>query len=303
MARRFSSSSFRSKVQQLQAKQRQAFNKLKQGLQNLERIERERVRKVNAAINNYNAAVRAHNSRVRANRQRLNSEIARLRATSAPQRITLRTSVVRLTESYSRLDATSQFRNLSNAENHFYDLSEREAANSVSLLNALEEDQVEPDAADDAADLQSTAITDEISSLSEDLDSRWRGALFSLNPKNPEAARHFCTSVREVFTGIIELSATDEEVEETMPNCQKVNTAQGVKVSRRSKMAYCLHTKGIVNDELEAFADENIQNVLDLFDELNGGTHGRSGALSLTALRGIKKRVEDSIQFLCQIAA
>lgn len=68
-------------------------------------------------------------------------------------------------------------------------------------------------------------------------------------------------------------------------------------------MAYCLRAKGIVNGDLEAFADQNIQNVLELFDELNGGTHGRSGALSLTALRGIKRRVQDSIQFLCQIAA
>lgn len=286
-------------MQQAQAKRRQAFNNLKQVV----RIERERVRKLNAAINNYNAAVRTHNNRVRANRQRLNSELNRLRAISAPQRVTYRTTVVHLAESYERMDANAQFRTLSNAENHLYDLAEGEALNSVSLLNALEEDQDQPEAENDATDLQSTAITDEISSLSEDLDRRWRGALFSLNPKNPEAARHFCTSVREVFTGIIELSATDEDVVAALENCQMVKTAQGEKVWRRSKMAYCLRAKGIVNDELEAFADENIKNVLALFDELNGGTHGHSGVLSLTTLRGIKKRVENSIQFLCQIAA
>ncbi|MGE0209509.1 MAG: hypothetical protein AB7D30_06010 [Lysobacteraceae bacterium] len=290
-------------MQQAQAKRRQAFNNLKQVVQKIERIERERVRKLNAAINNYNAAVRTHNNRVRANRQRLNSELNRLRAISAPQRVTYRTTVVHLAESYERMDANAQFRTLSNAENHLYDLAEGEALNSVSLLNALEEDQDQPEAENDATDLQSTAITDEISSLSEDLDRRWRGALFSLNPKNPEAARHFCTSVREVFTGIIELSATDEDVVAALENCQMVKTAQGEKVSRRSKMAYCLRAKGIVNDELEAFADENIKNVLALFDELNGGTHGHSGVLSLTTLRGIKKRVENSIQFLCQIAA
>lgn len=303
MARRIppSLSSLRSKLQQAQAKRQQAVNKLKQGLRQLERVQQERVRKINAAINSYNAAVRAYNSRSRTNQQRLKNELARLQSHSSTQRVvTYRTSVVRLTESYQRLETTEQTRHLSNAENHFYDLSEREAANSVSLLNALEEDQAAPDDSADASGLQTTAITDEISSLSEDLDSRWRGALFSLNPKNPEAARHFCTSVREVFNGIIELSAPDDEVEAAMPGCER--TPQG-SVTRRSKMAYRLRAKGIVNTELEAFADENISNVLTLFKELNGATHGLSGALSLTALHQIKKRVEDSIVFLCQIAA
>lgn len=301
MARRISTSSIRSKLQQLQSRQRQALGKLKQAVQNLERAERERIRRVNAAIDRYNAAARTHNIRMRENQQRLKTGIARLRASSAsPRVVTYRAAVVRLTESYSRLDASSQYRSLSNEENYLYDLSEREAANSVSLLNVLEEDQDASGDSSDAADLQATVIDDEISSLSDDLDRRWRGALFSLNPKNPEAARHFCTSVREVFTGIIEISAPDEEVEAAMPNCDR--TPQG-SVSRRAKMAYRLRSKGIVNSELEAFANENIDNVLALFGELNGGTHGPSGKFSLTALREIKKRVEDSLLFLCQIAA
>lgn len=294
MARRFSSSSYRNKLNQIN-------NKFKQQVREIERKQREHDRKINVAINNYNAAVRAHNNRVRSNQQRLKSELARLQSRSSTQRVvTYRTSVVRLTESYQRLEATEQVRHLSNAENHFYDLSEREAANSLSLLNALEEDQKALGDSADTSGLQATSITDEISSLSEDLDSRWRGALFSLNPKNPEAARHFCTSVREVFNGIIELSAPDDEVEAAMPGCER--TLQG-SVTRRSKMAYRLRAKGIVNTELEAFADENISNVLTLFKELNGGTHGLSGVLNITALHQIKKRVEDCLVFLCRIAA
>lgn len=294
MARRISLSSYRSKLNQI-------ASKLKQQARDIDRNRREAIRRFNTAINNYNAAVRTHNNRVRANQQRLRSELARLRSSSAPQRVvTYRTAVVRLTESYARLDASSQSRSLSNEENYFYDLSEREAANSVSLLNALEDDNGDSNDAEQASDLQSTVIADEISSLSEDLDSRWRGALFSLNPRNPEAARHFCTSVREVFTGIIGLAATDDEVVAAMPNCDR--TSQG-SVTRRAKMAYRLRAKGIVNSELEAFADENIDNVLALFTELNGATHGPSGRFGLPALREIKRRVEESLLFLCQIAA
>lgn len=70
-----------------------------------------------------------------------------------------------------------------------------------------------------------------------------------------------------------------------------------------NKRAYRLRSKGIVNSELEAFADENIDNVLALFTELNGATHGPTGKLGLPALREIKRRVEESLLFLCQIAA
>lgn len=294
MARRIWSSNYRSKLNQI-------ASRLKQQAREIDRKRRESVRRLNAAINNYNAAVRTHNNRVRSNQQRLKNELARLRASSAPQRVaTYRTAVVRLTESYARMDASSRSRTLSNEENYFYDLSEREAANSVSLLNVLESDRSDSNDSEQASDLQTTVIEDEISSLSDDLDSRWRGALFSLSPKNPEAARHFCTSAREVFHGIIELSAPDEEVAAAMPGCGR--TSQG-SVTRRAKMAYRLRAKGIVDGELEAFADENIDNVLALFSELNGATHGPSGKFSLAALREIKKRVEDALLFLCQIAA
>ena len=64
-----------------------------------------------------------------------------------------------------------------------------------------------------ADEIESSELTDHLSIFSEDLDSRWRGALFSLNPRNPAAARHFCTSAREIITRIIDISAPDDVVD------------------------------------------------------------------------------------------
>jgi hypothetical protein len=55
-------------------------------------------------------------------------------------------------------------------------------ANSARLTNSLLGQPANED-----LELEDTSLTNESSTLSEDLDQRWRGALSSLNPRNPEA--------------------------------------------------------------------------------------------------------------------
>lgn len=55
-------------------------------------------------------------------------------------------------------------------------------------------------------------IRDKLKLLFPDFNDRWNAALFSLNPQNPDATRHFRTSSREIFTDIFDNYAHDEEV-------------------------------------------------------------------------------------------
>jgi hypothetical protein len=123
-----------------------------------------------------------------------------------------RTSVVTLTESFSRLEAAALSGRWTGPD-ELFDLSESETANSVGALNSLLGERAD-DAASDAevAVLRATTITTELSGFEADLDARWRGALFSLHPDNPDASRHFCTSARELLSSFLELVAPDEEV-------------------------------------------------------------------------------------------
>lgn len=215
MVTRMTPSQLRTKLQQHGSQQRQAINRYNQQVRQHNQRVAQNVRDINSAISRYNREVQTHNNRVRSQQQRLRSETSRLNAHSTTRHVQFRQSVVRLSAAYDRLDQWSTGAAPTPQENFFADLSEREAANTVGVFNALDandQDVAGSEEHESASDLQQTRIVDEIAVVSEELDSRWRGALFSLHPRNPEAARHFCTSVREIFTQVLEMKAPDTSV-------------------------------------------------------------------------------------------
>ena len=286
MVKRINLSQLKSHLRQAQSKQRQAISRYNQG-----------VRDINRARDNYNRQVRTYNTRVRSNQQRLRSELAKLSRQPSTQFGTFRTSVSHLSTTYARLDQSGNLRLLTPEENRFFDLSERETVNGVGVLNTL----LDPASSTVAiAPLQQTSITNEIALISEDLDSRWRGALHALDPGNPEASRHFCSSAREIFAGIPNLKAPDHTVGNLFPDCPR--TDQG-SPTRRIKIQFLLEGKGVNNDDLVEFVEADVENIMDLFDVLNAGTHGPAGKYDMVTLASIKTRVEDGLVFLTSIAA
>jgi len=272
----------RSQIRQAQQKAQRAVNNYNQS-----------VRKVNQAIDSYNREARAHNARVRANQQRLQREIAKLKSRPATTRyVTYGSSVQTLQRSFTRVETAVQTGAWSDDRN-LLDLAEGETANSVAALNTLLADPAE--ATEDGLDLQATAIGSELAEINPDLDARWRGALYALSPKNPDAARHFCTSAREMITTILELEAPDAAVKAAIPDYPK--TPNGG-VSRRARIQYFVQRRGDEHESLTEFVDEDINSVIALFDEFNRGTHGSAGSFSLGQLGAIKNRVEGAIRFI-----
>lgn len=291
MARRVTPSQLRSMMRQAQQKQKRAIDDLNRGI-------REYNRKVKQEVDRYNREVRAHNSRVRANRQRLKSEIARLnRQTNTTRYVTYRVSVDTMQAAYERLENAADQGRFDERYNELLDLSEREAANNAGLMNALLEDSAIADDAP-APDEPESPLTPTLQRLSADLCDRWRGALYSLSPQNPDAARHFCTSAREIITRILDIHAPNEAVEQSIPDCER--TQQGTP-TRRAKIKYILQQSGMAGDELESFVDSDIENVVALFQTFNQGTHGEAGKFSFNKLQAIRLRVEDGILYLSRL--
>jgi hypothetical protein len=292
MVRKLTPSQFRNEVRRLEQKQRQAINDYNR-----------KVKKVNdhnkRVVDNYNREVRAHNARVRSNRQRLINELNRLglkRTTTTTVRyVKYRTSVQTLHQSFVRVEAAAD-QGTWTAGDELFDLVEGEAANSVAVLNALL-DEPAADSADDPQ-LRLTTITTELTEIDPDLDARWRGALFALNPENPDAARHFCTSTREIFVRILDQSAPDEQVLATFPN---ITLTENNQVPRREKIRYCLERRGQQDTDLLNFVDDDVDNVMELFRAFNPATHGEAGRYDLSQLGSIKTRAEGAIQFLHRI--
>lgn len=134
--------------------------------------------------------------------------------------------------------------------------------------------------------------------ISADLSDRWHGALFSLSPNNPDAARHFCTSTREILTRILDSCAPNRTVLAEMPDCEKMPDGTP---TRRSKIRFFLYHGNMAEKPLEDFVEEDMKNVLQLFREFNDGTHGTAGCFSLDQLSAIKTRVEHAVEFLWNI--
>ena len=210
---------------------------------------------------------------------------------------TYRTSVFAVNNSYQAVAvAHDVLENPTQFQEYLYTGIEQENANNLETADVMINDE-KPETTEYS--LQETQILDRLSRFSQDLDSRWKGALFSLNPNNPDATRHFCTSAREIFTEIFDSRAKDEVVFAALPNCEKTKNG---KASRRSKIRYFLHKKGFVSDVVEDFIDKDMDNILELFHVLSKGTHGQAGTYSFEKLYSVKKRVEDGLIFLCDIA-
>lgn len=297
MPRKVTPSQFRNMVRQAQQKQRQAVSKYNSEVRKVNRAIDKYNRDAKQAVNTYNREARAHNSRVRRNRQRLKSELAKLsNQSSRPQYVTYGTSVRSLHDAFVRVETKIEDGHWGDSGDALLDLSEGEAANSVEVLNALLAEPTE--AVSDLPELRQTSVTVELADISSDLDRRWRGALFALDPSNPDAARHFCASSREIFTNLFEAEAPDDAVVRALPACPR--TDQGTP-TRRAKVQFFLHRKGLLDDDLEEFVERDLENVVELFAIFNEGTHGSAGKFDFSQLAAIKQRVEDAIMFLYRL--
>lgn len=286
MARRISLAQLQSKMREIERKQRQAVN-------DYNRRARQHNQNVKQAVSRYNREVAAHNARVRGNRQRLKSALRTLQ--SGRTTTTYAVSVRTLASAYARLDEHAE-RNLDSGYAGVLDLAEREAANGVVLANAL--DAPDGDERGLASGPEDESLLDELASLAPDLSKRWSGALYSLDPRNPDAARHFCASSREIVTQILEIKAPDSDVLRSQPDCQR--TRDG-KPTRREKIQHILRVGRVADPVLAEFVDEDVDNVLELFSLFNAGTHGAAGKFEHSQLCAMRTRVADAVLFLTKL--
>jgi len=286
MARKISMSQFKSKLRQIENKQKQAIN-------NYNREGRKYNSELKRRVDAYNRAVRSYNSSVKHNRQIIEREIKKLNSQSNVH-TTYRVSLNVMQQHYAVINSVyGEGVEVTPKQSHILDLIEQEQANSLITANIVENDEISDDNTEDIE------LGNKLEEVSIDLHNRWKGAVFALSPQNPDAARHFCTSARELFTEFIECKAPDAEVFAYNPSCAKTDRGNA---TRREKINYMMRDLEMDSSVVE-FADENIQNILELFHVLSDGTHGTAGRYEFQKLMQVKKRVEQGINFLCEISA
>jgi len=61
------------------------------------------------------------------------------------------------------------------------------------------------------------------------------------------------------------------------------------RLMRRSKLKYLLVRKGLADDAVEEFVNEDVEDILRLFRVFNDGTHGAAGRFSLDELVAVNE--------------
>ena len=289
MVRRVTPSQLRSMVQQAQQRQQRAVNEYNAAVRKHNATVRRNISDYNRAVTSYNREARAHNARVAAARRRLTSAVNGLSTTRVSVRATAYYSrVTHLHRSYEQIERSAPGTWLESRED-ILELAHSEAANSVTLAQAAQDDAQIPGI--DAADPE---VERRLIDFDPDLASRWRGAVFALDPRNPDAARHFSTSCREILAKIVDGVASDEEVLAANPAAP----LHDGRPTRRARLAHRLVRAGRASDDLAAFADADVQEVVELFTVFNDGTHGAAGIFDIRHLGLIKRRVEGAVTFL-----
>ena len=284
MTKKLTPSQFKSKMRQIEQKQKKAINDLNRAINNYNR-------EVKKAVNDYNAAVRKHNANVRRNRQIINNELRKLNTTTTV-RSSYTVSSRTMQQHYEDVGRVYyEGVSVTPEQDRILDLIEQEQANSLITENYIEGDNVPEESPEDIE------IGDKLALVSDDLNNRWKGAVFALNPNNPDATRHFCTSTREIFTEFLEIKAPDEKVFAYNPQCQKTERGNA---TRREKIKYMMRNTNM-DESVVSFVEADIKNVLELNQLLSGGTHGPAGKFTFNKLVQVKKRVEQGINFLCEI--
>ena len=291
MAKGFNASRFKSQMRQAQHK---AEQQIKQAQHKAEQQIKSELKKVTRKLeNDMNRELRKYNSEVRHNQQIVNRELNKLRSHSTVQS-TYTVSLGVMQQRYAIVGDIYANAFITPEQERILDLVEQEQANSLITANAVENEDFSEDS---TADIE---IGNKLKIVSEDLHNRWKGAVFALSPQNPDAARHFCTSVRELLTEFIEIKAPDSAVIAYDPNCER--TPERETPTRRAKIKYMMRNMDL-DDSVADFADADIQNIVELFKVLSGGTHGAAGKYQFDKLLLVKKRVEQGINFLCEISA
>lgn len=289
VAKHYSSAQLKSQMRQAQRKaERQIRHEQHKAEQKMKTELKHAVRRFE---NDVNREIRKYNAENRRNQQIIVRELEKLNKQSTVLN-TYTFSLNEMQKYYSTVENIYNERDVTSEQEYMLDLLAQELANGLITANSIG-NETSPD-----LDTEDAKIGLKLAQVSSDLNSRWEGAVYALNPDNPDAARHFCTSTREIFAEFLEIKAPDEAVFEYNPGCERTKRGNA---TRREKIKYMMRNLNM-DESVVSFADADIKNILELNQLLSGGTHGPAGKFTFEQLLRVKKRVEQGINFLCEIS-
>lgn len=124
----------------------------------------------------------------------------------------------------------------------------------------------------------------------------WRGALAALNPKNPDAVRHFSISMRELLTAIIHKLSPDDKVKAWTSKAEHYHDNRP---TRKARLLYICRNAN--HAPFNTFLEKDIDTLLACNDIFQEGTHAIDAPLSTYILKELRNRAGSSFRLLLRI--
>jgi len=140
-----------------------------------------------------------------------------------------------------------------------------------------------------------------LTDLSPDLVPVLRGAMETLKTDNPDRARHFTTSMRELFTRVLHELSPDDEIREWTQSSELFKDNDPKKApTRKGRLLFIC--RNINHGPFCDFIDKDIAAFLGIMDLFQRGTHEIPSPYTPNQLQALKVRAESAIRYIIEVS-
>jgi hypothetical protein len=124
----------------------------------------------------------------------------------------------------------------------------------------------------------------------------WQGAIEAYHSENTDKIRHFVTSIRELFTHLMQKLAPDKEIRSWT---SEESLFHEKRPTRKARLLYIC--RNISNDPFNKFVNKDVEATLAFIDIFQRGTHKINPYFTSNHLLTIKSKAEGTLKFLLEI--
>lgn len=135
-----------------------------------------------------------------------------------------------------------------------------------------------------------------LSRLDTGLIKMWHGANAALSSGNPDKVRHFCASIRELFTHVIHILAPDEQIKKWSNGSSLYDKG---KPTRKARLLFIY--RNISKHRFTKFVEKDVCATVEFLRLFQEGTHAITASFSEHQLIALKVRAESTLRFLLEI--
>ncbi|MGA0558305.1 hypothetical protein ACO2Q8_16720 [Larkinella sp. VNQ87] len=171
------------------------------------------------------------------------------------------------------------------------------SANFLETITTEEDISVEEEVIKTEIQLENeNSLSEYLPKIQKGLLSMWKGALEAYNSNNPDKARHFSVSIRELFTHLMHLLAPDDEIKKWT---QEKSNYHEDRPTRKARLLYIC--RNISNNKLNKFIEKDIQATIEFINLFQDGTHSIESGFELEQLFAIKIKAETTLKFMLEV--